>query len=218
MYEQPSPRRIGPGLVAMLALLGAVAGTMAYLVTRQMLADRSDPTASPPRTSSPAVTTDTAGPIVDPTSAGPTVNPTRTRGRDESRDGDGESCPKLTADAVAAGGLNSELRLLLYVEFRAASGPARAWICRNADDVLIYQAHERSSEFDAADNAINTLMLAEGIKGSVIEIDAGYLASNPGQSGGTVTEYTATEATFTIELKPNGPETTVAVDKVIIPG
>ena len=102
------------------------------------------------------------------------------------------------------------------MEFTNARGPARAWICRNADDVLVYQAHERSSAFDAADNGINTLLLAEGIKGTVVEVDGGYRASNPGPGGGLF-QYTATEETFTI-APPNGPETSVEVSKVITPG
>ena len=187
MYEQPSPRRIGPGLIAMLALLGAVAGTMAYLVTRQMLADRSVLTATPPRTSSPVVT-------ASPADREPDDRPDHRRPRPGTH-----PHPRAGPEPRRRRGVLSEAhrrrrrrqgprtrssRLLLYVEFTNGRRTGRAWICRNADDVLVYQAHERSSAFDAADNGINTLLLAEGVKGTVVEVDGGYRASNPGPGGG----------------------------------
>jgi hypothetical protein len=222
MYEEPTARRLGSGVIVMLVVLAAVTGTMAYLVARQVLAGRGDnPTVTErdPSTPIPGTTSD-AGPgptSPAPASSEPATEPPATRGPDQSRPNDGESCPKLTADALAAKGLNAELNLLLYVEFTTVRGKARVWICRNADDVLVYQAHERSSEFDAADNAINTLLLAQGIKGSVSAVEDGFLARNPGP-GGTVTEYTATPETFSIVVRPDGAATSVPVTKVITPG
>lgn len=223
MYEEPTaPRRLGPAVIAMLVVLAAVTGTMAYLVARQVLLGRGDnPTVTQPDPSTPAPGT-TSEPGLGPTSPAPassepTTEPPPTRGQDQSRPNDGESCPKLTADALAAKGLNAELNLLLYVEFTTVRGKARVWICRNADDVLVYQAHERRSEFDAADNGINTLLLAQGIKGSVSAIENGYLARNPGP-GGTVTEYTAAPETFSIVVRPDGAATSVPVTKAITPG
>ena len=216
MYEVPSPRRVGPGLIAVLVVVAAVAGTMAYLVTRQALADRNAARQTTPPVGQTGGPTGPTQSLPAPPPDTPTGTPTRTRGPEQSRPGDGESCPKLTADALAAAGLNAELSLLMYVEFVTVAGPSRAWICRNADDVLVYQGHQRSSEFDAADNGINTILLAEGIKGTVVEIDGGYQATNRGPGGGLF-RYTATEETFTI-APPSGPETTVEVDKVITPG
>jgi hypothetical protein len=220
MYEEPTgARRLGPGVITMLVILAAVTGTMAYLVARQILVRQGDnPVVTQPTSTPGPATTSEPGP--GPTSPGPgepTTEAPPARGPDQSRPNDGESCPKLTADALAAKGLNAELNLLLYVEFTTVRGDARVWICRNSDDVLVYQAHEKSSVFDAADNAINTLLLAEGVKGSVVAIEDGYLARNPGP-GGTVTEYTATRETFSIIVRPNGAATSVPVTKVIPPG
>jgi hypothetical protein len=119
-------------------------------------------------------------------------------------------------DAVTAGGLNGELTLVVYIEFNVERGPARAWICKNADDVLIYQAHERFGPFDLAFNGENTLLLAKDIKGDVVAVTGGFLAHNPDDSG-RVTEYTVTREALTIK-RPSGITTVHPATKVLPPG
>lgn len=213
MHEQPSTSRLSPGLIAMLVILAAVAGTMGYLVARQVLAgDATPPTnAQPGGGASAAEQT----PATTPDAGQSASSPAQTEGPDQSQPDDGESCPKLTKDAVTAAGLNGELTLRIYVEFSLENGPARAWICENADGVLIYQAHERFGAFDRADNARNTILLAKGIKGEVVAIAGGFRATNPSPDGG-VTAYTVTLTAFTLDT-PSGDPIVARVIRAIAP-
>lgn len=216
MSDQSSAR-LGPGLIAMLAVLAVAATVMAYLVTSRIL-DRRNAAApggdNSTSTSQAAPATGSATPTVpSPTTVSPA---TLTLGPDRSRPRDGESCPEPTLEAVAAAGLNAELTLRIYVEFTVPRGEARVWICENADGVLVYQAHERIGPFDRAFNARNTLLLAEGIRGAVAETADGFRAVNEDAQGG-VTEYVVTDTLVKITT-PSGNVINAPVTFVFVPG
>lgn len=214
-----SPARLGPGIIAMLVVLAIAATVMAYLVTSRILERRSAGAANSTATSPAAAATTSASPdIPTPTAPSPSpAGPTEpTLGPDRSRPGDGQSCPDPTVEALAAAGLNAELALRIYVEFTVPRGEARAWICQNADGVLVYQAHERIGPFDRAFNARNTLLLAEGIRGAVAETVDGFRAVNEDAEGG-VTEYVITDTVVRITT-PRGNVINAPVTFVFVPG
>lgn len=195
MYEPPAPaRRVGPLLIVVLLVLAGVGGTMGYLVAHQVLENQAGVT--PPAATTPPVGGSTTTPTKT-TSASPTISP-------DPKD-DGTFCPSVTRTALTDAGLNGELTLLLYIEVTIPRGKARAWICRNAEGTLYYQAHERSGPFDRANNGQNTILLGTGIKGDVVAQGDGYKATNP-KTDGADTIYTITRTLFTIE--PGGTRAT----------
>jgi hypothetical protein len=193
VYDQPSPgRRFGPALISFLAVLAIVSGALGYFGTKSMLANGPTPTAGhttnppggPTTSSTPPHQGGSPTTPASPTRAGPTVT--------QVPAGDSKNCPAATATAFAAAGLNANLQLLLYLRVhRPSEIDSEIWICQNADGVLIYQGHILSSVLDTADNALDTLLLADGIKGTVVrEGTDGFLASNP--NNGVITEYHVT--------------------------
>ena len=185
MYEPTPPgHRVGPALVALLVALAATAGTFGYLVTRRVV----NPQAAGGATSSP-----TRG-----TSTSPRAGSTRPPDADNT-------CPAVTAAAVRAAGLNGDLRLLLYIRTHTDGAvDSEVWICWNADDRLIYQGHLMSGGLDSADNGVNTLLIAEGIKGRVEREGAGFKATNP--VGAKITEYRVSKDRLEIRNIPGGRE------------
>src|SRR5690606_11968253 len=177
MRDQSSVR-LGPGIIAMLVAHAVAADVTAYLATGRILERRSAGADNSTKTSPAAAATTSGSPDGGPTPTAPSPSPAGptepSLGPDRSRPGDGQSCPDPTVEALAAAGLNAELALRIYVEFTVPRGAARAWICQNADGVLVYQAHERIGPFDRAFNARNTLLLAEGIRGAVTETVDGF--------------------------------------------
>ncbi len=217
VYEQPG-RRIGPALIAFLVVLAAAAGSVGYFGARQIIA-ANEPLGS--RTSPPAGANPT-----QPTPGGTSTSTGNTPGNGPSSPtrttpaqvppGDSTKCPDATETAVIAGGLAGGLELLLYVQVRrTGQADAEIWVCRNTDDVLIYQGHVLSAALDVADNGQNTLLLAEGIKGSVATEGDGFLAVNP--SGANTTEYHVSRTRLRTILKPAGRVTDYTVVKVYPP-
>jgi hypothetical protein len=187
---------VGPALVALLVALAATAGTFGYLVTRRVVnAEGSGtPTSTGTVTSGPPRTT--------PARTGqPTSSGTATTDAPDP----GDACPSVTADALRSAGLNSELRLLLYIHTHKANViDSEVWVCANADDRLVYQGHRMDGPMSSADNGRNTLLLAEGIKGTVEREGTGYKATNP--SGDRTTEYHVSREVLVIVHKPGGNE------------
>ena len=158
MYEQPRSRRITPALVAVLLVLAALAGGGGYLVTRQVLAARAGGSATDPRTSGPPATSAQPGPAT----------------------GSATTCPALTEAAVRSKGLAGGLKLLLYVSSTGTTSVAgaEAWVCRNTDGLLIYQGHRRTGPFTDV-CCSDTILLAAGIKGRVVQNGDEFVATSP---------------------------------------
>jgi hypothetical protein len=161
-----SGRRIGPAFVLVLIVLAAVAGTGGYVITRQIIGNRSqDPNAGP--TGNPSVATTTSG-----------ANPT-SEATPDHQNGQVISCPAITEQAVLDAGLGGQLQLLRYVDGRGQGGPdAQAWICKDKNGVLIYQGHRKSGPFNAATSS-DTILLGSGIRGKVEERGGEFVATNP---------------------------------------
>jgi hypothetical protein len=214
VYEQPTPgRRIGPALIAVLVVLAAAAGTFGYVVTRALIEGQgggplagtssSGPPSTPVTTSTGPAQTTTPATTAPPTTTPPPVPP-----------GDPTACPQQTADALTAAGLNAELTVQLYIQtHKAGIYDAEVWICKNADDLLIYQGHVLSGPLDRADNGQNTILLADGVKGSVVVEPGGFLATNPSGAGST-TEYHVSRTKLVTVQRPSRATTTYRVIRV----
>jgi hypothetical protein len=200
VYPQSSGRRIGPAFVALLTVLAVVAGTGGYLAARQVLAGQ--PAAGP-------------GPSGTTTSDTRSPSATAAPGRSPDPGDSGTLCPELTSKAVAGKGLDGNLTLVLYIAFHPATGSGEGgelWVCRNGTGQLIYQGHVTSGPMLSADSS-NTLLLADGIKGTVVASDGGFLAVNP--SADTKTEYHVSRTQLKIVL-PSGREQLYLVDRVVL--
>ncbi len=180
MYEEPQTgRRVGPALVAMVVVVAAAAGTLGYYGARRILDDRKTATASP-GASTPATVPTTPGEDgapttpgtepADPGPGGPTSPPPDPPSPDR--------CPILTQLAVRARGLPADLKLIIYIEAeRAGSSNAEVWICSNEVGTLFYQGHVKNGPFLAA-TSNNTLLLGDGIRGTVEVEGTGWVATN----------------------------------------
>jgi hypothetical protein len=198
VYEQPDAgRRIGLPLFLVLVVLAGVAGTGAYFVARQVLANQSqNPEAGPstPGTGPTTPTTVTTPPIEnDPT--------------DRASFG-----PAITEKAVKDAGLAGELQLLRYVAGAGQGGnsDAEAWVCRNSDGVLIYQGHRKTGPFNAA-TSDHTILLARGIQGKVEANGDEFIATFP-QDPSNVddpnrTDYHVAADAFYYVKSPSGEQT-----------
>jgi hypothetical protein len=164
VYPSPPSRRIGPGLIVVLLLLAGVAGAGGYLGTRRILVDQAGGSGS---TSSPSATPAPTPTVVVPDITGDPKDPAT-------------FCPAVTEKAVTDAGLAGELQLLRYVTAKGKNGEfdAEAWVCQNADRVLIYQGHRKSGPFTEA-TSNHTLLLASGIRGRVTVEGTGFVATNP---------------------------------------
>jgi hypothetical protein len=163
-------------------------------------------TSGPPQSSSP-VTPDSTGPG-DPTSQPPASddpnNPPTTR------------CPAVTAAALLAANLGGDLKLRLYIRASTSNASdSEVWICENADGLLVYQGHVRNGPLSTADNGRNSLLLVEGIKGSVATEGTGYVAVNP--NGRTSTEYHVSRERLAVVDKPSNRERVYTVNAVYPP-
>lgn len=189
MYEEPQTgRRIGPALVAAVVVLAAAAGTLGYYGARRILDDRVTASASPSQ-STPATGPTTPGGGGAPTTPG--TEPADPGPGDPSSPLPGpptpEGCPVLTQLALRARGLPSQLKLIIYIEAeRPDSSNAEVWICSNEAGTLFYQGHVKNGPFTAA-TSNNTLLLGEGIRGTVAVEGAGWVATNV--VGDRTTEY-----------------------------
>jgi hypothetical protein len=209
VYEQPAAsRRFGPTLIALLVVLATVAGTMGYLVARQIIIDRAGAKTNVPGalgdvlpgdlkpTGSPATLTGTTPVTGAPVSTSPSPSDS------------GMSCPALTEKAVREAGLAGGLTLLRYVHVDGASSrdsDAEAWVCRNKDGVLVYQGHVRSGPFNAV-LSDSTLLLVKGVRGYVEPEGDGFVAVNP--SGLTKrTEYHVSRTELVVVNRPGGSTT-----------
>jgi hypothetical protein len=188
-YEHPpSGPRIGPALVAAMVAVAAAAGSLGYYGARRILADRESASGNPALSTPATVPTSPDGgdepttPGTDPPDPGPddpTSGPPEQPTSDE--------CPALTVLAVRAQGLPSQLKLIIYIEAeRAGSSNAEVWICASEAGTLFYQGHVKNGPFTAA-TSNNTLLLGEGIQGTVEVEGAGWVATNV--VGDRTTEY-----------------------------
>jgi hypothetical protein len=209
VYEQSTGRRIGPALIAVLVVLAGTAGTFAYLVTKRIVAGQA--TASPPTATGTPTTPRTTAPRTTTATARPPTNTTRPATQSQSPPDPGDACHPATVQALANAGVNSTLEMLLYVQVRRPGElDAEIWICKNADGLLIYQGHVLSGDLDVADNGNNTILLAEGIKGTVdTEGGDGWKATNP--SGSSSTEYHVSRERLVIVRRPSNRETDYTV-------
>ncbi len=159
------PRRpASPGLVVVLAAVGALvaggAGTAAYLGVSDLLHTEADGSTG----QNPGVNaSDTGG-----QTGGQTVAPTRA------------PCPQPTIDAVKAAGRPGDLAQLIYVKGATSDGRrAEAWICQDRDGTLYYQGHELSSGPLTQAQSNGTLLLGEGVRGSVAREGDTYVGTYP---------------------------------------
>jgi hypothetical protein len=196
VYEQPSSpgHRVGPALIALLVALAATAGTFGYLVARRVVDAQASGGTSP--------TTPPAG----GSSQSPGGNqPTRTQpaGTGTPNEPDpAAACPEVTVKAVRDAGLNADLTVLLYVQARRqGADDAEVWICKNADDRLIYQGHLLRGPITAAESD-DSILLAEGIKGTVETEGTGYKATNV--VGDRSTEYHVSRDALVLRHLPGG--------------
>jgi hypothetical protein len=190
VYEQPSPgHRVGPALVALLVALAATAGTFGYLVTRRVV--QAEGLGGTSATTSPAT----------PGTQGSGTTPTRpaTTGTPAPND-PAAACPAVTVKAVRDAGLNADLTVLLYIRtHREGVTDIQVWICKNADDLLIYQGHVMRGQLRAAESN-SSLLLAEGVKGTVVREGTGYKATNV--VGDRSTEYHVSRELLVIRNLP----------------
>jgi hypothetical protein len=178
--------------VAAVVVLAAAAGTLGYYGARRILNDRATASANPDQ-STPATGpttpsdggapttpgTEPADPGLDDPTSPPPGPPTPDR------------CPILTQLALRARGLPSQLKLIIYIEAeRRDSSNAEVWICSNEAGTLFYQGYVKNGPFTAATSR-NTLLLGEGIRGTVAVEGAGWVATNV--DGDRTTEYHVSE-------------------------
>ncbi len=210
MYELPSAgRRLGPALIAVIVVLAGVAGTMGYLVARQIIAGRNDGANNAGPTSPGQGPTGSGTTDPGPTQPGPSPEVSK------NPDDPGSFCPAITETAMVDAGLAGGLKLLRYVEgTRSGAAGAEAWICQNTDGVLIYQGHRKSGPFNAA-NSNDTLLLARGIRGKVETEGDGFVATNPkdptNPDDPTHTQYHVGPDTFYLLEKPSDRRTEYVV-------
>ena len=202
MYDQPSGRRFGPALIVFLVVVAGLAGTVGYFGTRNYL----DARATAINTPGPSNTTSTGGggqthPSTSTSNGGGTNTNTNTGG--PVQPGDATKCPGPTVDAVAAAHLNSQLTVVLYVHVHKPNvTDSEVWICKNADGVLVYQGHVLSGPLDVANNKVNTILLADGILGTVEPEGDGYVAKNTNLDTGITTEYHITKSKLVVISEP----------------
>jgi hypothetical protein len=211
VYQQPTGRRFGPAaLVVVTAVLAIMAGTMGYLGAHKIMTSRGSgtptsqgtpgrtggagSTSAPGRTAGPGSTTNPGGAA---SGSPPPINPLDP----------GTFCPKITEQAVVDANLAGALTLLLYVDVTAPSSsplvsPAEAWVCQNSDGLLIYQGHVKSGPFTVA-SSDSSILIVEGIRGTVVAQGSGFLATNPNPGGQGATTYQVT-STSLILTKPDG--------------
>jgi hypothetical protein len=190
VYEQAPPgHRVGPALVALLVALAATAGTFGYLVTRRvvqaegLVGTTTTASPTPPRGQASGST---------PTRPGPAAT--------SSPDEPWAACPDVTVKAVRDAGLNADLTVLLYIRtHKQGATDIQVWICKNADDLLIYQGHVMRGQLRAAESN-SSLLLAEGVKGTVQTEGTGYKATNV--VGEKTTEYHVSRERLVIRHLP----------------
>ncbi len=215
VYDQPSGRRFGPALIAFLVVLAGVSGTVGYFGARNIIASNGSPNANGGPSTGSTTRTPAAGatPTVNGgsssstppsgASSGSNSGSTTGSGTGTVKPGDPTKCPKATADAVGAAGFDNNLQVVLYIHVRKAGQTDKeGWVCKNADGLLIYQGHDFSGVLDTADNAKNTLLLAQGIKGNVVDNGTEIVASNPGPDS-TTTEYHLSKTRLFVVTQPN---------------
>lgn len=201
--QQPAGHRLGPALIAFLVVLAAAAGAVGYFGTRSVLTANGTPTAG--ATTGPTTpATGTGGqtvPSSGPGSAGGQTGPTTHASLVQVPPGDPQTCPQPTVTAVNKAGLDDSLSVVLYVRVhRDGEYDSEVWICKNAAGLLIYQGHVLRGPLDVG-SGDNSLLLADGISGSVQATADGFTAVNP-TTGGKSTEYRVSRTTLTIVNEP----------------
>lgn len=183
MYEQPTAgRRFGPAMIAFLVVLAITAGVVGYFGARRVLG-LGDPAQT---NGQPGATTPAGSPAEpepgktddDEETGNPPATTPQTTPKPTVAPGDGTRCPSVTENALRDLGVNHDLTVLLYVEAKArkaGDSNAEVWICQNEDGVLIYQGHVLAGPLG---NANVSLLLVDGVKGTVVPLGTGYLATN----------------------------------------
>ncbi len=203
MYDQPSTgHRVGPALIALLAVLAAAGGSAGYFGTKAIFTSSGTPQggATTNRTTGPAGQTHTTTPGNSPqTSGGGQTGPTTTQ--PQVPPGDPNTCPAATVSAVSAAGIDSRLTVKLYIRVhRDREYDSEVWICQNAGGLLVYQGHVMRAALTTA-TSDSSLLIAEGIKGTVVATTDGYTATNPTSSGKS-TEYRVSRTVLTTVDEP----------------
>jgi hypothetical protein len=215
VYEQPPIRRISPALAVVLVLLAAVAGSAAFVVTRQIVGGGPANTAAngPSGSLSPGTATSAGTPGAGPTTPKVTTS-TTSSGPDPAA-----GCPAPTEAAVKAKGLPGGLKLLLYVSAGSAGSltGAEAWICQNSAGLLIYQGHRRTGPFTDV-CCSDTILLATGIKGRVVADGATFVATSPKDVSNpddpNHTDYHVSRTDFYYIDYPQNTRVTYTIDRV----
>jgi hypothetical protein len=207
VLDQPATRRLRPVLIVFLVLLAVAAGTVGYFGARRVLGIGQG-AATPTTTAPGSVPGPSSGQTPGTTpQGGPDAKQPEPQPRVTVPPGDPTRCPDQTRDALATKGLNEDLAVVFYIRATLPNAAgAEVWICRNADGLLIYQGHRLTGPITETDHS---LLLAEGIRGTVEEIEGGYLATNP-TSDGKQTTYTVTPRTLTV-INPGGRTTYTVV-------
>jgi hypothetical protein len=203
-------RRIGPGLIAVLVLLAAGAGTGAYLLVRQLLPDpRPSTVGNGPSTG--AQTSPSAGPASPRGGISPVAETTPATATSTFPPPTADACPAFTTAAVTAAGHPGSLKLLLYVD-GALEGTrgAEAWICQDSDGSLYYQGHNKTAPATDATTS-NTILLGPGVRGTVEKAGTGYLATLTVSGEGT-TRYIVNFEVLSVRL-PSGEQQTYTVTR-----
>jgi len=203
VYDQPSTgHRVGPALIALLAVLAAAGGSAGYFGTKAVLTNNGTPRAGATvvRTTVPAGQTQTTTPGNSPqTSGGGQTGPSTTQ--PQVPPGDPATCPAATVNAVAAAGLDSVLSVKLYIRVhRDREYDSEVWICQNPAGLLVYQGHVMRAVLTTG-TSDSSLLIAEGIKGTVVATSDGYTATNP-TTDGRSTEYRVTRTVLTTVNEP----------------
>jgi hypothetical protein len=201
VYEPASPgHRVGPALVALLVVLAGTAGTFGYLVTRQIVGGSPGGAEAAP-TTTPARTTTASRPAATTTTR---TRPGATRTTTTAAPDPAAACPAVTVQAVRSGGLNADLQVVLYIRtHKDGAVDSEVWICKNTDERLIYQGHLMRGPLEAA-TSDTSILLAEGIKGTVEAEGTGFKATNP--VGDRTTEYHVSREVLVIRNLPQGTE------------
>lgn len=204
VYEQPTGRRIGPGLVVVLVLLAIVAGGGGYVVARQVLGSTGN--VASPGGSHPATTPARTG----ATAGTPTGAATGTATAPQGTADPSAACPSLTIAAVTSAGKPGNLSRILYIKVaRAGTTGAEVWICQDIDGTYYYQGHAFDGPFNAATSDV-TILIGKPIRGDVVKVGTGFTATNPASNG--TTQYVVTREVLTI-ITPGGDKTDYTVTK-----
>jgi hypothetical protein len=216
VYEQPTRRTFGPTLITVLIMTAVVFGIAGYYGTKAYLdagntTPLSGPSTGSTRTNPPPTTQGstaaTTTPAAPPTTSDAPVTTTSAAPPDGPA-GDPSTCPAQTITAIDLKGFDDNLKVELYVEVKLnGGGHAEAWVCSDTTGKLYYQGHVLRGLFTRADDGAFTILLGDGVKGTVEVEDGGYVATNV--VAGKTTVYHVSKTGLRVE-NPDGTTSTFA--------